>query len=144
VSNLSASLLTVSEALHDHLKAGKTQLGLEDVWYDITGLVPRTPAILIEPDTKTRELTNTGFQTLNTFSVAVIIIHSRMASNSITNAECLKLAEDVESYIHTDRTLGGILIHSYVISIEQGSVTQQKVLLRATRLVWNGISKTRM
>jgi hypothetical protein len=138
------SLVDIGDALDVYLNLGKSTLGLQDVWYDITGLVPRTPAILIEPDNKLRELVATGHQTLNTFNVGIVIIHSRMASNSVTNKECLTLAESVESYLHQNRTLGGRLIHSYVVSTEQGTVTQQKVLLRATQLMWQGISKTRI
>jgi len=142
--SLNDSLSDISSALYDYLLDGKIQLGLEDVWYDISGLVPRTPSILVEPQSKTRELTQTGFQTTNTFDISVIIIHARMASESVTNAESLKLAEDVESYLHENRRLDDKLIHSYVVSLEQGSITQQSVLLRATRLMWRGISKTRM
>jgi len=142
--SLNDSLSDISSALYDYLLDGKIQLGLEDVWYDISGLVPRTPSILVEPQSKTRELTQTGFQTTNTFDISVIIIHARMASESVTNAESLKLAEDVESYLHENRSLDDKLIHSYVVSLEQGSITQQSVLLRATRLMWRGISKTRM
>lgn len=142
--SLNDSLSDISSALYDYLLEGKIQLGLEDVWYDISGLVPRTPSILVEPQSKTRELTQTGFQTTNTFDISLIIIHARMASESVTNAESLKLAEDVESYLHENRSLGDKLIHSYVVSLEQGSITQQSVLLRATRLMWRGMSKTRM
>lgn len=142
--SLTDKLLVVSNDLVTYLKAGQSTLGIEDVWEDITGLVPRTPSILVEPDNKIRELTNTGFQTTNTFNVNVIVIHSRMASNTVTNSECLELAEKVETYLHNNRTLAGKLIHSYVTDIQQGSVPQQKVLLRASKLSWRGLSKTRI
>lgn len=141
---LTDSLVDIGDALHSYLEQGKITLDMRDIWYDITGLVPRTPAILIEPDNKIRELVATGHQTLNTFTVGVVIVHSRMADSSITNKECLTKAESVEAYLHQNRTLDGLLIHSYVTNIEQGTVTQQKVLLRATRLTWQGISKTRI
>lgn len=141
---LTDSFSEISQELYDYLVAGKTDLGLQDVWYDISGLVPRTPAIMLEPQSKSRDLTQTGSQTTNTFDVSIILIHSRMASESVTNAESLALAEEVEEYLHDNRRLNGKLVHSYVVSLEQGSVTQQNVLLRATRLMWRGISRTRM
>ncbi|MCA1806909.1 MAG: hypothetical protein LC687_03465 [Actinobacteria bacterium] len=144
MANLSDSLVEVSQALYQHLLTGRSTLGLQDVWYDTKGVLPRTPAILIEPDNKARELMATGHQTSNTFQVGVVVVHSRMAASGITNKEVLELAENVETYIHTNRSLDGLLIHSYIVSIEQGSVTQQSTVFRATRLLWQGISRTRI
>ncbi|MCA1799959.1 MAG: hypothetical protein LC650_01515, partial [Actinobacteria bacterium] len=87
---------------------------------------------------------NTGHMVENTFQVSIVLLHSRMASKSETNEEALELAEVIEAHLHTDKTLSGKLIHSYVSNVEQGSVTLQKVLLRATALTWQGMSKTRI
>lgn len=144
MSTLSDSLVEVTKFLYDWLEDGKTTLQLEDVWYDIEGLVPRTPCVIVEPLSKQRVVTNTGHMVENTFEVNVILLHSRMASKSATNEEAMSFAEDIEGYLHSDKTFSGKLIHSYVTSFEQGSVNQQKVLLRATRLLWRGMSKTRI
>lgn len=144
MANPTDSLAAVSQELYDYLDYGKGVLGIQRVWYDIDDMVPTTPAILVEPGDKSREISNTGHMVINTFQVNVILLHSRMASKSETNDEALTLAEEVESYLHDNKTLNGLIIHGYVSKLEQGSVAQQKVLLRATRLLWQGMSKTRI
>lgn len=144
MSNLTGSLVVVSKHIYDYLTTGKETLGINEVWYDITGLVPTTPALLVEPQGKTRVISNTGHMVENNFNVSIVLLHSRMASKSVTNEESLELAEAVEDYLHLNKELNGLVIHSHVTSVEQGSVTQERVLLRATRLMWQGMSKTRI
>lgn len=144
MSQLTDSLLVVSRYLYNWLDTDKNALGIRAVWYDIDSLVPTTPAIFIEPQNKRRIISNTGHMVENTFQVSIVLLHSRMASKSETNEESLQLAEAIEAHLHTDKTLGGNIIHSYINSVEQGSVALQKVLLRATALSWQGMSKTRI
>lgn len=144
MSQLTDSLVVVGKHLYDWLDTDKEVLGLKAVWYDIDSLVPTTPAVFVEPQNKRRVISNTGHMVENTFQVSIVLLHSRMGSKSETNEESLELAERLEAHLHTDKTLGGKLIHSYISSIEQGSVTLQKVLLRATGLTWQGMSKTRI
>ena len=71
----------VGQALQDYIEAGKDQLGLLDVWYgNDVGAVPQTPAVVIEPGTKSRSRSNTGHVTINQFVVDITIFHSRLES----------------------------------------------------------------
>jgi len=119
-------------------------LSVHDVWFNIDSSVPRTPAILIEPQNVEREMQSTGFTTINTFLVHFTILHSRLGSESDTNQECLTIAEDLEEVLHANRRLGGELIHSIVSSTTLGVASRQKTTLRAARLVWQGFNKTKL
>jgi len=114
------------------------------VWLNLEGMVPETPAILVEPQNITRERYATGHQTLNTFTVHLTVLHSRIASETDTNQECLQIAENLEGTLHDNMTLDGLMVHSMVSSLELGVATRQKIALRAARLVWQGVSRTRL
>lgn len=141
-------LSDIGKALNDLVNAANDgndfDLSVRDVWYNIDTSVPETPAILIEPQSITRDITNTGHMTTNTFAVSFTVLHSRMGSETDTRTECLKIAEELEEVLHADRRLDGKLIHSFVSSIDLGLATRQKVTLRAARLVWSGFNKTRL
>lgn len=144
MGSLTDSLLVVSKYLYESLEAEKDSLGFKAVWYDIEGLAPTTPAVIIEPQNKSRAISNTGHMVENTFQVSIILLHSRMASKSETNEESLEFAEAIEAHLHSDKTLGGLIVHGYVTGLQQGSVNLQRTLLRATALSWQGMSKTRI
>jgi len=141
-------LSTVGEALETYIKAANSgstfDLNVRDVWYNIDSSVPETPAILIEPQNLDRDMQQTGFTTINTFSVHFTVLHSRLGSEGDTRQECLKIAEDLEEVLHANRRLDDTLIHSLVSSIDLGVAARGKVTLRAARLVWEGFNKTKL
>ena len=114
------------------------------VWLNLESMVPELPAILIEPQVNQREMQQTGFTTQNKFIVHFTVLYSKLGSERDTNQDCLKLAENLETVLHNNRRLGGRLIHSLVNSIELGAANRQNVTIRAARLVWTGMSKTRL
>jgi len=148
VSQLTDKLSVVGLALDQLINTANTDpqnsFNVREVWYSIDSGVPETPAVLIEPQNSPRELQETGFTTINRFTVHFTVLHSRLSSETETSKECLDLAEQLEDVLHSDRRLGGIIVHSYVTSIELGVATRQRTTLRAARLVWQGWSKTRL
>ena len=141
-------LSEVGAALETYVKAANSSndfdLDVVDVWYNIESSVPRTPAILIEPQDIGRDMQETGFTTINQFNFFFTVLHSRMGSEGETNQECLQIAEDLEEVLHANRRLDKLLVHSMVSSISLGVAARQKVMLRAARLTWSGWNKTRM
>lgn len=137
-------LVAVTDALIARLETAKPTYGIHDVWYGEEALIPRTPALSVTPSSKARELTETGMMAMNRFSIAVVIYHSRLDDPQVTRRECDILAEEIEQFIHEDRRLGGLLIHSHIESVEPGFAARGKVTLRATRLSWTGLTKTRI
>jgi hypothetical protein len=120
-------------------------LGLQKVWYgDDDELIPETPAVLIVPDGKERELTNTGHVTLNSFKFILTVFHSRLTSSNVTRKECDALAEALEDHLHENKRLNGLLLHSYVRLSEFGVAARGTVMMKATRLTWVAQSQTRI
>jgi hypothetical protein len=142
---LSDSLSVVGQALKDYIEAGKGTLGIYDVWYGSEGAgIPHTPAVLVEPGAKIRVRSDTGHMTLNTFSVAVTLFHARLDAPSVVRKECDERAEALEAYLHQNMRLNGLLVDSFVESMEHGVATANRVLMRATQLTWTARSKTRL
>jgi hypothetical protein len=134
---------TIGPALETYVNGA--DLGLQKVWYgDDDELIPETPAVLIVPSTKDRELTNTGHTTLNSFHFVLTVFHSRLTSSNVTRKECDALAEALEDHLHANKRLNGLLLHSHVQRSEYGVAARGTVLMKATRLTWIAQSQTRI
>lgn len=138
-----SSLVAVADYLKNALEAA-TQLGFEDVFFGDQEMIPRTPAVAVDPSDMQRDLAGvaTGGMTLNTMTVYVYIYHGPLQSPQITRRECDQLAEAVMEQLHKDLQLGGLVIHGYCTSLESGAASRGSVMLRTHRITWQGISKT--
>lgn len=116
----------------------------EDVWYGDQNMIPRTPAAAVEPGSKTRAWSGTSSQSENRFSIDVIIFHSRLEDVNLTRKEALEQAEQVEELLHSDLTMGGLVIDSLCTAVEPGYAERGNLLLQATSVTWEGRSKTRV
>jgi hypothetical protein len=147
VANLSDSLVTVASAIEAIFVNQKNQglLPIRDVWYggDNT-LIPETPAILIEPDIKTRDIEGSSHMNYIRFRVYLTIFHSKLGDPAMTRKDCDSLAEQVEGILHANRTLGGLVVHGMVESLQPGRATNNNVIMKATRLLWVGMSRSRL
>jgi hypothetical protein len=140
------SLVELADAFVTKLEADKDTLGLEGVLYGDDGtLFPRTPWVCVTPTDKTRELDGAAGpsgQTLNTLAIIFMIYHSRIQSTEKNRRECDMFAESIETFLHKDVRVGGIVIHGYVVQMESGQAAVGSALFQATRLTWQGITKT--
>lgn len=135
----------IGPALETFLVGRKQNLGLRDIWYgDDNDLIPQTPAIVIAPGVKERELTNTGYTTLNTFRFTLMLFHSRLTDPTVVRKECDAKAEQLEDTLHSNKRLGNLLLTSHVRSMEYGAAFRNNVALKATRLLWVATSQTRI
>lgn len=141
------SLSEVVQSLVNLLAANVT-LGLKDVYYGDENLIPRTPAVSVDADSKTRELYSTSQGVMNTFTVIITIYHAQFGKVGVTRRECDQKAEAVEDVLHANRTLndgsGDKLVHSYVRAHEPGYATRGNTVMIASRLTWEGKSRTRL
>lgn len=144
MAEFTGSLDAVADGLIALIEPQKAALGLTDVWYGEHNTIPRTPSLTVDPRTKTRALRETGHTVINTFEVVLTLFHSRLSSGQVMMSEVLSLAEQVEKVIHSDRKLGGLIVHGYVGRISTGFTTRNKVILKAAEIQWSGFSKTRL
>lgn len=134
----------VTQAVFDRLNLNKAQLGLVAVYYGDQEKVPEVPAATVEAGTTSSTLAGAGLNGVvnNVFRNFILIYNSRIGDTQLTKKEAELLAESVRDLLHTDVTFGGLVIHSFVTSIEPGYANRGGVLYRSARITWEGQSKT--
>lgn len=143
MANLTADISVLSTYIHGLVEDEKASLSLEDVWYGDQQLIPRTPAVTIEPGRVDTTLNNTGMQATHEFEVELLVYHSELLEVNTTRLECIQLGESIRDLLNSDKQMDGHVVHGHVSRFEPGYATRQ-VLLQAVRLTWNGMSKTRI
>lgn len=140
------SLVAVTDYIKALMVSNAATLGLADVFYGDQNLIPQTPAVCVEGMLKDRKIPEgtTSHRTFNQMSVLLMVYHSEMDSNEATQRDVELLAESIESLLHNDVTMGGNVIHGYVVQLEPGRAMRNRVLLRSARMVWQGQTLTRL
>lgn len=157
VQILTDSILTTAERLYDLAVANAASLGLADgappgdtnVWFGDQDLLPRTPALCVEPGTKHRDLAGFPDMTRGTIDVHMLLYHSRPGGEQQqSRRDCIRFAENVERYFHVNHlnllnSAGDqIIIHGFFTDIDPGYVYKTGTLYNAVRMTWTGTTKT--
>lgn len=143
-------LYTVTNLLYqkiDGAKATLLPLAVAAVYYGDQDIVPVTPAVCIEPGSRTRTLQGAPNMTLNEFEVYILVYHAKVQDDMTTRKEVDQVAYSLEKLIHQDLQLknGGAtpnMIHGFVRSHESGIKYMQNTLYRSARLTYYGQNKT--
>jgi hypothetical protein len=141
---LTNQLKPVADFLEALLETNKGALGLQDVFYGDQNRIPRTPTACVDPGEKRRQLNGAPRRTQLDIVIYILVYH-----NAVTNVEVLaktndKLSEDIETVIHVDAQMGGLLIDSMVTNIEFGYASRGKTLYRVSRLTVEGRSQAQL
>jgi hypothetical protein len=134
----------VAKGIISYLNDSKDELGIRRVWYGDDDMVPETPAITVVPGNMTTEISETAFTITNQIPIILTVLHSRLDNQEVNREQCDEKAFDIRQELHKDPRMGGLVVFGYVSSMEPGFTTRQRVMLRATRIIWSGMSKTRM
>lgn len=140
---LTDSAVVVAQYVFDMVEYNKAALGIEAVFYGDQSKYPVTPAAAVEPAIKRRVLVGAPRRSENTLQVFVMVYVGRIGDNQINTKDADTIAEAVEALIHTDPTLGGLVVNSMVESIEPGYANRGAVM-RASRLTLTALSKTQL
>lgn len=138
-----SSLSEITQALID-LLASDNSLGLTRVYYGDQQGYPSVPSATIEHEGSTREYTQTGLQTTRTVECVVIVYHGKAEDVQTVKKELDQYAQAVENRLHSDSTLGGLVINGLVTSMEPGTVLVGRSNFYAHRLTWEGLVKERI
>lgn len=138
------SLYVVTNYLFSLLDANKDAFttSVQDVFYGDQERFPRTPAVTVASDHKTRELEGLPRRIKNSFDVAVNIFFFNVRDVELNHRAADQLAEEVEAKIHEDITFGGIVVNSLVVSNEAGFLNRKESQFRGNRLLVQAMSKT--
>jgi hypothetical protein len=138
---LTDSIADVGEYVFNLIEANESSLGLAKTYYGDQEKVPVTPVAIVETGDKLRELNGVPRRTKVTMTLYLMIYHSKVQDTQISRREVEALAEAVELLLHADRTLGGLVIHCMVTTIEPGYATRDRTMLRASRLTFEATSQ---
>ena len=137
-------------AIKDKIAAAKSSLGLAPetfVAYGDHNNIPGGKAITVTSGTKNRELAGVagpGGRTLNTMEVVISVFSMVLATEASARLEVDQLSEAVEKLLHSDTTMGGIIIHGYVRDWVPGVVYRETSQFRVVQLHFVGITKTNL
>lgn len=135
-------------ALRDKIIANKEALGLatdDFVAYGDHNNIPGGRAITVASGTKTRELAGVagpGGRTLNTMEVVISVFSMVLEQEQIARLAVDQMAEAVEALLHTDTTVGGIIIHGFVRDWVPGIIYRETSMFRVVQLHFVGQTKT--
>jgi hypothetical protein len=144
------SLVAVTQAIKDKIVTAATNNLLSEivdpafVFYGDQELLPGYPAVCVEPDAKLRILSGAFRVTDNTFTVYILIYHGEVRNHQTNRKQADELGESLETLVHADATLGGLVTNIYVTEMASGYATKGKTPVRACRLTVTGMTKTRL
>jgi len=141
---LSDSLFDFSDYLFTILVDNQPELEIAEVTFgDVTQII-KTPLVCVEPVSKSRELAGAPRAAQTELEAHVLLYHSRVSDSQDTAREVLQWAEGIETKIHQDRKLGGLVTHSMVDNMEAGYVVRGQELYRSYRLKVTGTVKVQL
>jgi len=131
---MSDSLYTVAKYLENLITTAKAGLNVSDVYYGDQEKIPRVPTVCVDTGSKRRELNGAPRRLMVDMELYVIVYTGAVASLSANREQDDLIAEAVETLIHLDATMGGLVIDSLVSDIEYGYALRNNSLFRTARL----------
>jgi hypothetical protein len=132
-------------AIYDKILANKVDLGLKDVLFGEQTMIPSTPTAVVYPGPKHRDLAGVsapGGRTHNMMTVYVELFGSAVGPEAIERLALDQVAEAVETVLHADVTMGGIIIHGFVNDWTPSNARIASSQFRLLRMTYIGRSKT--
>lgn len=130
-----------TNAVWSLLQANKESLGLQDVWMGDQDRLPRTPCCSVEPGMKMRELNGVPRRYQVQLEAYIMVYLDRIQDTQNNQRQVLVLSEAIEAVLHSDSTVGGIVIDSVVVESNPGYVSRSGTLMSAVRLTFRGMSQ---
>lgn len=135
-------------AIRDKIIANKVACGLEAdgfVAYGDHNNIPGGKAITVASGTKTRELAGVagpGGRTLNTMEVVISVFYMVVEAEETARLTVDQIAESVETLLHSDTSMGGLIIHGFVREWTPGIIYRETSMFRVVQLHFVGQTKT--
>lgn len=152
---LTDSILVVADRVYTILNAVKGTLTygsitLQDVWFGDQLLLPRTPALCVQPGIMRRPLAGVPAQTENMIDTTLLLYHAKVDEQQTALRETIGLAEVIEKYLHINHlqllNASGdrLTTHSFVTEKDPGYVYRSGTLYHAVQMNWYSLTKTRL
>lgn len=141
--------VVVAEAILALIEANKSTLLLDDVLYGNHTYIPRASAAVVQALGKRRQLAGVsapGGRTENQLIVGIQLHWSKVGNEATERRAADSRGTEVERLIHTDTTLGGIIIHGYITETDRGESQLGTVgdnsMFRSVMMTFVGVTKT--
>jgi hypothetical protein len=146
----------IATRIFDLMDYGPNKLALlgpeGSLFYSDQDKLPTTPTCCVEAGPTTRPLmTVTPSGTVeNTHECYILLYHGVVQSLETTKLESEQIAERIVKFLDSNTQLldaFGLdpkVIHGWCVGIDPGYSVKSGTLVRATRITWNGKSKTRL
>jgi len=138
---LTASLVAICDALKTKLETNSTILGLKAVYYGDQDKLPVSPVVCVEPDTKVRDLKGVPRKTEVTVTVYLMVYHSEITDVQTNRYSADELAEAVETLVHQDPQLDGLVVHCMITRVESGYSNKANSIMRSSRLTFEATTQ---
>lgn len=133
--------LAIKAAIEDK----KIELAIDEIYYGNQNNIPVGIAVSVTAARKTRELVGVqgpGGRVDNNMFTLIRVYNSRVNSEADERLYVDQLGESIEAVLHEDTTLGGIIIHGFVESIDNGIVYREGSNFRTVELIHRARTRT--
>jgi len=143
----------VARAIKDFIDLNKDSLGVKQVFYGDQQTFAKYPSVCVEPAITTRELSGMPYQTDNLFTINILMYFASLQGTEMIQEVCDDLSESLADALNKESIdvqfaggtrFGGIIISGHVSRSEYGYKMLGDKLVRANRLIWIGMTKTRL
>lgn len=141
---LTASLVEFTDKVLEIIRANQEALSIHSIFLGDQEKLPGTPVVCVEPDNKTNTLKNATRGIEIQLRVQIIVYTAMLASPEQNRRDADVLAEDIETLLHADAQLGGLVIHSMVDDVASGYASKAGTLVRANKVQFTARSQSRL
>lgn len=148
---LSNSTLVIAKRYQEILTAAKVTLGLQDVWFGDQSIVPRTPAVCIEPGLKRRNFDGVPDMTMMNIDTIILLYHSQVIVNGgqqQARSDAITFAEDIEEFLHVNHprlfnatATQQLTIQGFCTDFDPGYSYKSRSLYHAVQMTWTNLTK---
>lgn len=133
-------LVEAADRVLAKLEANKVALNLGATFYGDQLRLPARFTACVEPDSDKADLQQGSMhrRVLRTVTVYVLLYDTAVQSTESNRRESDQKAEEIETLLNSDATLGGLFTHCYVTAIESGYDRKDGQLVRANRITLEG------
>lgn len=127
------------------LDDNKATLGLRYIAKHDEQLIPEYPAVLVQADNTERTLHATQMFMVQ-WSLDLWIFHALMTiSKAERSRQDIELATNIRKLLHSDRSLGGHIVHGWVVNELPGMLANREnnEAIVTTRIIWQGQNRVR-
>lgn len=141
---LTASLVEYTDKILEIIRANQESLSIHSIFLGDQEKLPGTPVVCVEPDTKANILKNATRGIEIQLRAQIIVYTAMLASPEQNRRDADVLAEDIETILHANPTLDGLVIHSLADEVASGYASKAGTLVRANKIQFTARSQSRL